>query len=196
MAKAIVVPGKSKIEIDNSAVSFLSEFQPTAIKEPGAIDVADLFEIVIPERYRIKTGYTDLSPLGPGVLGYTDAALKISFVDSSLSDAEDTPTRRLYRSTVAHEMKHCIKHVQILNIFRSICKDKDDVSLYRREKRNIKPYEDPEWQAWIFAGALLMPRHHILGLYNGGYSIEEMANIFDVNPAFVRSRLRKLDALK
>jgi len=36
-----------------------------------------IYEIYIPDRYSIKTGYTDLSSLGSGVLGYTDAAKKI-----------------------------------------------------------------------------------------------------------------------
>ncbi len=196
MAKAIAVPGRSKVEIDRSAALFLSEFQPAAIKKPGPVDVESLFEIVMQEKYGIETGYTDLSHLGPGVLGYTDAASKTSYVDKSLSDADDLPAKRLFRSTVAHEIKHCIKHVQILNLFRSICKDKDDDGLYRREKSDIKPYEDPEWQAWVFAGALLMPQRHILDLHRRGSSIEEMAGIFDVNPAFVRSRLKRLGALK
>ncbi len=192
MSKAIVVPGRSKAEIENSAISILSEFQDSAIKKPEPVDIEYLFEIVVPERYGIDTGYCDLSKLGNGVLGYTNAQSKMSYVDKSLSDSDDKITRRLFRSTVAHEIKHCVKHVQILNLFKSICKDKDDEGLYRREKSQIKPYEDPEWQAWYFAGALLMPNHHILNLTKGGYSIEEMAGIFDVNPAFMRSRIKRL----
>lgn len=193
MAKAIVVPGTSKNEIEISAGLLLKNFQPSALQKPEAVDVESFYEIIVPNKYGITTGYGNL---GPGILGYTDASLKVSFVDSSLSDGEDTPTRRLYRSTVAHEIKHCITHVQVLNLFRSICKNEADEALYRREKKNIKAYEDPEWQAWFFAGAFLMPRHHILKLFERGCSIQELAEIFDVNPAFVRWRLRKLNALK
>jgi len=192
MSKAIVVPGRSKTDIEQSAIRMLSQFLPSAIKQPETVNIEYLFEIVIPEHYKIKTEYCDLSGLGYNVLGYTNAQLKKSFIDKSLSDYEDHSTRRLFRSTVAHEIKHCVKHVQILNYFKSICTDKDDDNLYRREKSTIKPYEDPEWQAWFFAGALLMPSHHILTLHKRGCSVGEMADIFDVNPAFVSSRIRRL----
>jgi Zn-dependent peptidase ImmA (M78 family) len=192
MSKAIVVPGRSKVEIDQTAMSILSKFQISAIKKPEPVDIEYLFEIIIPEHYGIVTGYCDLSKLGNDVLGYTNAQSKMSYVDKSLSDSDDKITRRLFRSTIAHEIKHCVKHVQILNLFKSICKDKDDEGLYRREKSKIKPYEDPEWQAWFFAGALLMPNHHVLTLNKRGCSTEEMADIFDVNPAFMRSRIKRL----
>ena len=193
MAKEIVVPGTSKKKIEEHAVSLLREFQPSTIKEPEPINVEFLYEVIVPRRYGISTGYS--SELAPGILGITDASLKVSYVNSSLSDWEDAPTRRLFRSTVAHEIKHCISHVQALNLFKSICKGDADEVLYRREKKDIKAYEDPEWQAYFFAGALLMPRYHILRLHEGGCLIPDIADIFDVNPAFVRWRLRKLGAL-
>jgi hypothetical protein len=193
MSKAIVVPGRSKAEIEDSAISLILNFQNSAIKEPEPIDIELLYEIIIPEQYGIDTEYCDLSTLGYGILGYTNAQLRKSYIDKSLSDSEDKHIRRMFRSTIAHEIKHCIKHVQILNLFKSMCIENDYESLYRREKSEIKPYEDPEWQAWYFAGALLMPSHHVYKLIRGGYSIEEMADIFDVNPSFMRSRVKRLN---
>lgn len=52
------------------------------------------------------------------------------------------------RFTIMHEIFHYLKH------------DSSDISLARNPE-NIKPFENPEWQADVFAGAFLMPRYLI-----------------------------------
>jgi hypothetical protein len=54
---------------------------------------------------------------------------------------------------------------------------------------------DPEWQAWEFARALLMPKHLIVEYCNQELSLNEMAKHFDLNPAFVEVRLKTLNFL-
>lgn len=49
-----------------------------------------------------------------------------------------------HRLTLAHEIGHWLIH-------------KNTQVSYARNEANVKPYEDPEWQANCFAGELLVP---------------------------------------
>jgi hypothetical protein len=62
--------------------------------------------------------------------------------------------------------------------------------MYRQE--DLQAYENPEWQAWRFAGALLMPECCIRAAVNSKWSVQMMSRGFDVNPAFVKVRLNNL----
>ena len=190
--KVPVVPGLSRNEIEVRAVSLLRELQPEALKGECPVDIEDIYEFYIPEHCGIETGYTDLSFLGSGILGYTDASKKISFVDKTLIDSEYSPTRRRCRATVAHESGHCLYHVPVLNFFKSLSFKNDSDLLYRAKRTEIKAYEDPEWQGWEFARACLMPRHLILQYCEKDYSIRDMADQFDVNPSFIEVRMKTL----
>lgn len=55
------------------------------------------------------------------------------------------------RFTIVHE------------IFHFLCHGRARISLARNPDE-VKPYENPEWQADAFAGYFLMPKHLILGL--------------------------------
>lgn len=186
------VPGLSRKKIEAKAVSLLREFQPEALRGECPVDIEQIFEFYIPEHCGIDTGYTDLSFLGSGVLGYTDASKKISYVDKTLIDPKDIVTERRCRATVGHETGHCIYHVSILNFFKSSLSKDDSTGLYRAERTEIKAYQDPEWQAWEFARAILMPSHLICNYHERNYSIRDMAESFDLNPAFVEVRLKTL----
>jgi hypothetical protein len=191
--KVPVVPGLSRNKIEAKAISLLSELQPEALEGKRPVDIEAIFDIDIPECYRIDTGYADLSFLGPEVLGYTDASRKISYVDKTLSDSDATPTLRRCRSTIGHETGHCFLHVPILSLFKSTLFKNSSEGLYRAKRTEIKPYRDPEWQAWEFARSILMPRHLIFKYYEKGYSAQDMAEFFDLNPAFIDVRLKTLN---
>ena len=113
--KVPIVPGLSRKEIEAKAVSLLKEFQPEALRGECPVDIERFFELFAPEYCGVETGYTDLSFLGYGVLGYTDASKKISYVDKTLIDSNDIPTERRCRATVGHETGHCIYHVSLLS---------------------------------------------------------------------------------
>jgi hypothetical protein len=173
-------------------ISLLQEIQPEALSGQCPTDVETIFEFYIPDRYNIETGYGDLSVLGDNVLGYTDAKQKVSVVDKTLSDSTEQSMIRRFRATVAHEIFHCMCHVPILNSFRSSSLFGNGETLHRAERSKIKPFLDPEWQAWEFARACLMPRQLIVQYYEEGYSRYDMAVEFNVNPAFVDVRLSTL----
>jgi len=190
--KVIVVPGLSKRKIEHIALGLLTEIQPEALNQDVPVDVESLYEFHVPERCGIKICYTDLSKLGPGILGYTDARYRMSFVDKTLSDSPERAMSRRFRTTVVHESFHCLHHVPLLQHFISISHRHDDTRLYRVEKSKVRPFEDPEWQAWEFARVYLMPTQRTMNYYQRGLSVRQMADIFDVNPIFVEVRLKKM----
>lgn len=193
MDKVIVVPPLSKNNIESIATSLIMQVQPEVFQDQVPVDIESIYEFYVPDRYGIEIAYTDLGVLGPNILGYTDASSKRSFVDKNLSDSNELPAIRRCRATIAHETFHCIRHVPILRVFKSTLLKDEGEGLYRRERSKVKPYEDPEWQAWEFARACLMPRILILKDYEKKYSPNDIADHFDVNPAFIRSRLRLLN---
>jgi len=189
--KVPVVPPLSKEKIESFTVALLMENQPEVFKGKLPVDIDAIYELYIPKRFGIETGYTDLSSLGSNVLGYTDASNKKSFVDKSLVDTSDITALRRGRATIGHESGHCLFHVNILNIFQSVLAD-DGITLRRADRSKLKPYVDPEWQGWEFARACLMPRALVIQCINNRYSVGDMADLFDVNPAFMEVRLKRL----
>lgn len=186
------VSPRSREGIEKEVKRLLYDTQPEAlIRDDSPVDVESIFEFYIPDKFGVKTGYTDLSAIGPNILGYTDAISNTSYVDKSLSDSDNPVTIRRFRATVAHESSHSICHLAELKDFNSSLIETAGI-LYRELPSNIKPYENPEWQAWYYAGALLMPTARIFRYVERGYSANDMANIFDVNPVFVKVRLNKL----
>lgn len=190
--KLPVVPGKSRSQIEYLSTMLLKHIQPDAFAGKEPIDIDSVYEFYLEDKYGIKTYYTDLSKLGTGILGYTDASSKKSFIDSSLSNSDNSVTIRRFRSTVGHEIGHCILHVNILNDFRSTCSKSEHGLLYRAEPSQIKPYMNPEWQAWEYAQSYLMPEHLVRKYTNQGVNFSKMVDLFDVNPKFLEVRLRKL----
>lgn len=172
-------------------MALLREVQPDVFRKEIPVEVDAIYEIYIREKCGIETGYTDLSLLGPDVLGYTDASRRRSFVDKSLIDTDDAVSLRRGRATIGHESGHCLYHVNVLNYFQSALAD-EGLVLHRADRSTLKAYEDPEWQAWEFARACLMPRILVSKYHDAGYSLHDMAEILDVNPAFMEVRLRKL----
>jgi Zn-dependent peptidase ImmA (M78 family) len=184
-------PSMSRREINELAENIIKHLQPGVINGKEAFDI-DRFIEVIEDVMEIDFDFTNELP--PGVHGCT------STIDNKvliLSDLADDPfNKKYFRSTVAHEIGHVILHLPLL---RKLCKDKTfiqkkeeskDFNLYSSKK--LKPYEDPEWQAWEFAGSILMPRAALVKIITPGISFGSIADFFNVNEIFLKSRLRKL----
>jgi Zn-dependent peptidase ImmA (M78 family) len=89
---------------------------------------------------------------------------------------------------MAHETFHCISHVPRLQTFISGTDLGTDV-LPRALRSELRPFEDPELQAWKFAQMIMMPEPVIKKFMREGKNERWMADYFDVNPAFLRVRL-------
>lgn len=188
MSEVPVVPPLKRMDIRNKSKLLLLKCQPDVYRGRSPFDAEEFFELDIPELTGVDTSYKDLSYLGGGTEGYTDAANKESFVDIALYEATDTPTKRRFRATTTHESSHCLMHVNFINFISSVSGGQN---LRRAARRDIPAYIEPEWQAWEMAGHLLMPYHLAADCVSRNYSDNDIAKRFDVNPAFVRVVLRK-----
>lgn len=163
-------------------------------------DIIRFFEADLPglmaTQYRVvgfNTGVRDLEALlnRRGLEGYTNAQEKYSYLDEALYYDESRSGQRRLRSTAGHEVYHCIQHVPIMRDFIS-ANGGLPTSEYYREGNSIPAYQHPEIQADIFSGCILMPRRELRVLDREGKLTEDyLVARFDVNPAFVRSRLRR-----
>ena len=76
------------------------------------------------------------------------------------------------RFTIAHELGHFFLHSVSYSLARTI--------------EEIKIYENPEWQANVFAGEFLVPTSHINNL-----TVIEVAKIYNVSKAVARIQLKE-----
>lgn len=192
LSEVIVVSPTSGNALEMKAVALLQELQPGVLLGEGTTNVELIFDYHLP-KLGIESRYEDLTSLpGGNVLGFTysNGKRKCCLVEQSLLDGGPSGGRRL-RATIGHEVGHALLHLPSLHMFRSACNEQA-LEFFRRDASQIKPYVNPEWQAWRFAGALLMPRRVFEPLVAKGLNEHELAEHFDVNPAFIKSRLKQL----
>lgn len=181
-----VVAAMKRIEIEQRANNMLSALQPDAMRGSEPTNIELIFDSKLPRIFSgLMTGYRKLAP---NEYGKTDAAAKTSFIQESLAMNDTKTGIRFLRSTIGHETGHVDLHVSYLNMTFV----QNDLKPMMRSRKDIPAFQDPEWQAWEYAGAILMPKHLVQQYFNQGRNASYMADAFDVNPSFVLSRLRKL----
>lgn len=187
--KLIPARPRSSATIEKDALYIIKKFQPKVLIKNNTFDIERFFECDLEQLTRVKTDYQKL-PFG--IYGYTDSELMVSVISLDLIDSESQEKFR--RSTMAHETGHAFLNVNDYRerkaILKSIHGKNHQMRSYREEE--IVTYKNPEWQAWRFAGALLMPATEVQKSHLKGYTIYDMSEKFRVNPAFVRTRLRSL----
>lgn len=187
-----IVPAKprKKVDIDRLALSIVRDIQPSALISAERFDIERFFDCHLEDRTGVKTDYRKLEE---GIYGYTDSDRMECVISSDLAD--DRWSEYFYRSTMAHEVGHALMHVRDYRlkrkILRSIHRKNHQLRVYR--EKEIKIYMNPEWQAWRFAGTLLMPERTFKAACLTGNSEHELSEIFGVNPAFIRSRKKALN---
>lgn len=188
---------RSAREIDTIAFNIVRRFQQDAVSIVMAFDVERFFELELKAQTGVEPIYL---PLSDNLLGYTDIENMECVISSELAnETEDVVTKRILRATQAHEIGHCFLHVEEFRNARALLRfqhNDDHFSLQLRKQEEIKVYRNPEWQAWRFAGALLMPECCIRAAVDKNWTIKQMSWAFDVNPAFVKVRIRDLKISK
>lgn len=188
-----LVKARSAKEIEEFALSLVTTFQPDALRMVTKFDVERFFDCELESQTGVEPVYRSL---GAGLDGYTDSAELKCVICAELTDYGDNDVqRRRLRATVAHEIGHCFLHVAEARRAQTKLKflHDEDAALALYKQAELNAYEHPEWQAWRFAGALLMPADSVRLAVDNGWSVQMLARGFDVNPAFVKVRL---DALK
>lgn len=182
--------GRSRRQIDFAAFEVVKRYQPEMLADPQPFNVEEFFELELPEFRGITTDYQELSG---NIHAYTDIGTRVCVVSKEL--VETPSQRRFLRSTLSHEVGHCHMHVPEFRARKAMAKfvhegDHQSLRMYREEQ--IKLYENPEWQAWRYAGALMMPAQSVLVAAGRGATVLDLCEIFDLNRPFVETRLRAL----
>jgi len=178
-------------DIDQIALGLIRRYQPDVVKPGKAFDIHRFFDTKLEDLTQVTPIYSNELPYE--IHGMTDSANKQVIIQEDL--ANDIFSEKFFRSTLAHETGHCILHVPQLQrinrtqVFKQ-AKNEDGIKLYRKD--NIPLYRNPEWQAWRFAGALLMPEIALRMMLNAGAGLSEVADNFDVNIPFLKARLKAL----
>ncbi len=188
--KIIVADPRRGLDIDASANMINRRFQPETLTRPTPFDVEEFFEFDLEQISGVKPDYRELPY---GIYGITDSDKMICVISSELM--EDHFQAKFARSTIAHEIGHVMTHVPEFRrkkaILRSI-HDGDHMTLRLHREENVPVYQNPEWQAWRYAGALLMPEHAFRVAVRDGADEWSLAEIFQVNRPFVQARARAL----
>lgn len=191
--KVVLATARSGRDIDAHAERIIRAFQPEVLGKIESFDVERFFDCVLEKLTKVKPDFRELSY---GVHGYTDITLMECVISRELAD--DELQRRFLRSTEAHEIGHCIQHVPEFRLRRDMMRFiqcDEQVTLRMHREDTIPVYRNPEWQAWRFAGALLMNTSSVMTAILAGYSVLDMSEAFDVHPAFAITRLRGLKVL-
>lgn len=179
--------------IEEIARCFLSQFSPDALIKPQPLDIVDLVENKLPD-YGIHVTPASREELGDRA-GVTDPSGNEEInilVSEEIWDSlfESVPTNYFSKTTICHELGHAILHVPVLR--RRLLHEKV-LSFVKR--RNIRAYEDPEWQAWAFAGSILMPSVTLRMLQSASDSetfIETVHETYEISYQMTRSHLKRL----
>ncbi len=193
MRKIAAAEPRSGNEIDRIAFQIVKKFQPEVLEKLQNFRIEEFFDLDLESLVGVKTDYTKL-PIG--VHGYIDSDFPIAVIAVDLM--EDACSEYYRNSTIAHETGHAILHVPEFRRKKAVIKsitNEENVNLRLYRETDIPVYRNPEWQAWRFAGALLMPESAIRWAIEKGYGLQKMSDVFRVNTAFVKSRMRALKLL-
>jgi len=185
------MPPISMRRIEVLADAVLDVLAPAMTGPTGyAVNVADLIERVLPEHG------VDVYPVTAGELGPRFAATRADG-DRTLIRLRDELWDNILaggrranhaRATVFHETGHAVMHVKILRQWGSA--SSAEVELNRSLRRNLRAFEDPEWQAWGLGGCLAAPRRLLARLLPT--TLGCLASEFQVSEDFLRRHVRRL----
>lgn len=192
-----LVTARSGKEIDGIAYKLAEAFQPEAVRMLTWFDVERYMEFELKKRTGVEPVYR---PLGGGLEGFISIEKMLCVIcEHAANHGGDDVKRRRLRATQAHEVGHCHLHVEEFLRTRATLelrhdKRHADTYLYRQDESKV--YRNPEWQAWRFAGALLMPEPCLRRAVDCKWTLQTMSRAFDVNPSFVEVRLHDLRIAK
>lgn len=190
MRRFIPANPRSNADIESLTLRMVRRYQPQVLTQNQRFDTEEFFDVDLEQ----ITGVTpDYQHLDPGIYGYTDTDKNVCIISRDL--VEDPFSEFYCRSTTAHEMGHAVLHVPDYKIKRAILrsihkKGHDNLRFYRED--DIPLYVNPEWQAWRFAGALLMPAPAFKAAVRAGETVRDLSRHFGVNPSFIQTRGRAL----
>lgn len=193
--EVFAMPGVSMAAIEQIGDQLLGVLYPEALEAPMQVDVLHVVENVLP-----KHGI-HVTPVDPAELKDCEAAtdpvgepgdeieiLVAEPVWEGLLAGGRSANRA--RVTIMHEVGHAVLHVPVVR--RRTASPFRDLLLKRVQRGAIKPYRDPEWQAFALAGCVLAPRRTLEPLVLLGHPVSALADTFGVSEKMLNSHLRRL----
>lgn len=184
------VRGRSSREIAGAAEAVLRNLAPWHLETGVALDLGSLVDHGLLEAGILvyPVAHEDLpsseAETRAGADGKIDILMREEFFDALFTR---TSISNRARSTLAHEIGHAVLHADEVRKGRH---RPDEFAMRRALRSEIRTFEDSEWQAHMFAGALLIPRP-VLRLANLT-DVPALALQFEVSEAFVESHLRRV----
>lgn len=187
----------SKANIECKAQHFLEKAKSSHLIEPGSINVLELIDIYLPKEYGYKVELIDDNKSIQFEGAVIPEKKKIMFPVQIYNGIAERIPRCLF--TGAHEISHVVLHSNQLNRRELI----DFIINGYKRKDEIKPYEDPEWQANYMAGAILMPLSTLKPIVNELISkripehniVNKISSIYGVSNIAAEIRLNKTGLL-
>jgi Zn-dependent peptidase ImmA (M78 family) len=192
MARQIIMANpRSSAEIEAIALRFVQKYQPNVLGgDPEPFDILKFFDCYMERDYGVSSDYS-ITPLS--AYAYTDINDMKAVVSSALIDDDSQET--FLRATVSHEVGHVVLHIDEFRKRKKLLRfmhDDENVKLRLYREDQVVVYRNPEWQAWRFAGAVMMPASVVYRAANKGIGSYQMSALFNVSHAFLMTRLRAL----
>lgn len=179
----------SRVTIEKIIHKYLSDNFPDVIKSPTKLDVDMLLDVALRKTHGFMVDIVD---------GFMDPKIeaKTLIFEKKIQITERCHNQLEYhgrsRFTACHEGCHVILHAEQLLIYA--------IEPARIVQRELKVYEDPEWQAEHGGGALLMPlatvSQFVDELRKEGLNEKEIANevgdVFAVSDSAATARIKKI----
>lgn len=185
------VPPKSKSDLIWAAEHLLRRFQPGMLARPTPLDHRALMQEL--EEFNIHVAPVDENRLphaeGETFLNKDGKSIEIVLREDAYDALElGGPMANRARATLAHEIGHAVLHVPALRHFGA-----SSGRFQRVDSRKIPAYESSEWQAWMFAGALLVPPRSLATLSSPTPSI--VAKAYSISSEMAAAHLKRLHML-
>lgn len=190
------VSPRSTAEIELAANEMLRALFPSALAGVVPVPLEEWAERIL-QRHQVHVvpvddaelpdAYADTNPFAPG--GGVEVRMRASLYDGL---SHRGPASHFPRATLAHELGHVALHVEQLRDRVRLRQQYPalGLTLPRADPRSLKPFQDPEWQAWTFAGALLAPRSAIMRLPSR--DARTVGEAFRISVDFASNHLRRL----
>lgn len=192
--RVLRMPPLSVATLERLAEALLLELAPEALTSPCSLDVLRLIDDELP-KWGIHIYPATSAELGASE-GLTSPEgskdIEIIVAADQWHDLEDGgPVANRARATVMHETGHAVLHVPVI---RRRQQSAETRGLRRVQRSALKPYLDPEWQAWTLAGCILMPRKTLRTISHLDPRI--VASTYGVSPAFAVNHMRRLHIIR
>lgn len=188
------VPPLSTAAIEASAYAFLYDVAPEHLRFARPLNILHLIDYALPQLKAINFGPVEDAQLPDAYAKAIHGGAPGQPIDVLMRKSEwdalerGGPSSHHPRASVAHEIGHCVLHVPEIRRRRA-----QGLGLPRQlRSTDLETFENPEWQAWCFAGFLLAPRSMIMQIPTSLRSPGLLAEVFGCSPKLMAAHLRRV----